>query len=149
MAGFDKILQESLNQLDVSAPPSRVMALREVQDDIKLVEKRLHELRLKLQHCQEELNTALALELRKRIPGLNVSLNGGNCTINYRSRYLVCRPDVMAGAWKFEPNDEGRRFSRGNGHLLGLTDDLSPLSSAIAEFFTQRYKTLSPDRPNA
>ncbi len=140
MEDIDSLVDRGLDQL--SSPPGRVDKIRSALNEIQLVEKRLNELREQLRHAQEELNAALATTLRKKLPGLNVGLNNGNCTINYRSRALICRPDHKSMRWHFEPDENGRRFLRNHGPTTGLSNDVSPLADSIAQFFTNRYKTL-------
>jgi hypothetical protein len=140
MEDFETLIDKGLGQLD--QPPGQVQKLRDVLQEVQLVEKRLSELKVKMRHVQEELMATLATNLRKRLPGLNVGLNNGNCIINYKSRALVCRPDHQSMRWQFEPNEWGRRFVRQHGPMTGLSDDLAPLSDAIASFYTNRYKSL-------
>lgn len=140
MENFDALVDQGLDQ--INQPAGRVDKIRNALQEIQLVEKRLLELKEQMRHAQEELNAALATTLRKKIPGLNVGLNNGNCTINYRSRGLVCRPDHKSMRWQFEPDENGRRFLRNHGMNTSLTNDVSPLADSIAQFFSNRYKTL-------
>jgi hypothetical protein len=140
MEDFDAIIERGLDQLN--SAPDRVNKIRSALQEIQLVEKRLAELKEQLRHAQEELNTALAQQLRNKVPGLNVMLSNGGCMVNYKSRALRCRPDHTSMRWQFEPDENGRRFLRNHGVNTGLTNDVSVLANSIAQFFSDRYKTL-------
>jgi len=142
---FHELVTENINNLpSISANDvqGKYDLIQEIMKEIDDTKCHLSELEMKLRHSTEEYNAALAMSLRKRLPGLSVGLSNGRCSANYRSTNLSCWPDLQAQMWKFEPNRHGRSFMRRNGHLLPLGNQLEPLVDAIVNYFG-RYKTLN------
>lgn len=143
---IDQLIKEEVSSLpSISAHDvkGKYDLIQEIKKEIGDAECHLSDLKMKLRHAVEEYNAALAMSLRKRLPGLGVSLDGGRCHASYRSTNLSCRPDLDSGMWQFEPNDHGRRFSRRHSHLLPLSNQIEPLVDAIVDYFGGRYRSIN------
>jgi hypothetical protein len=138
MKKFDKLLQEELDQKQFGFVGSVINAAYGVKE----IESRLHELVENLRTAVESLNAQLALEIRKRMPKLQVNLSNGKCHVNYKSKSIVVYPDPVSKKWDIEPNDMGRRFSRGYPDVLPMQDDLGFIAEAVCEYFSSQYRTL-------
>jgi hypothetical protein len=144
MSDFEKVLNEQLDTLPLGSPEAqgKLDLIRDLQKELQNAMERVAELQMEIQHTTEELNIELAKSLRRRLPKVGVSLNGGNCSAAYKSTNLSCRPDLENGIWAFEPNKHGRSFTRRYGPALNLHNKVGPLADAMAQYFS-RYKSLA------
>ena len=143
---FDQVLNEELSALpSISSNDVRGKydLIQEILKEINDADCHLSELRMNLRHAIEEYNAALAMSLRKRVPGLSVSLDGGRCNARYHSTALSCWPDLESGMWQFDGDRHGKSFSRRNAHLLPLSNQIDPLVDAIINYFDGRYRTIN------
>jgi hypothetical protein len=145
MNKFDKVLNEEIDQLQPSS--GYVNSLLSARKIVQEAESTLRSARDNLIVAKESLNAHLALEIRKRVPQLNVNLTDGKLNIGYRSKCITACPDLDRNNWAIESNDFGRGFVRGFGHTLPLQEDLGPIAEAMAEYFTGKYKTLQGPGP--
>jgi hypothetical protein len=138
---FEKVLEEQLGSIE--QPEDSIARISQIGEQISQLESQIAELRQQMQHELEGLVGTLAVSVRKELPGVSVSLNGGKCHVNHLSHKLSLGPDIKAGTWNVEPNRAGRRFGRHHGTALALQTDVGPLASNIGSFFRKRYKRLA------
>lgn len=138
MNNFKKLLQENLD----SIPQGLVATVLSTAATLKEAESVARNARQELNDAIETLNSQLALEIRKRMPKLQVNLASGKCNVRFKSKAVTVWPDVMSKKWQIDPNDMGRSFVRGFSHALPMQDDLSSIAEAIVEYFTGHYKSL-------
>lgn len=141
MKEFDKILNEQIDKLDENYVNSVLAAHNKVQE----TEATLRAQKDILEHAVESLCAYLALEIRKRMPKLNVHLANGTCNIQYRSKSLSISPNIAQAKWEIEPTDMGRGFVRGYSHVLPLQNDMSAIADAAIEHFSNNYKTIQKE----
>lgn len=142
MKDFEKVLNEQLDSLQLApAAQGKLDLIRELERELGSALERVAELQMEIRHASEELNIELAKGLRKRLPKVGVKLDGGRCSMGYKSTNLSCWPDLDNGIWAFEPNKHGRTFMRRHGPALRLHNKVEPLADAIAAYFG-RYKSL-------
>lgn len=146
MKPFEKCLQEHLDSMppesSMSGQSGHASEARSVNADLREAEARVLNLQSNLQHALESLNAKLAVEIRKRMPKLSVNLTQHKVEIRYRSKALVCWPNVDRDVWEVELNDTGRYFMRAHSADLKITDDPTEFAEFITEFFGNNYKTL-------
>jgi hypothetical protein len=138
---FEKVLDEQLQSIETEA--DRIARIQQIRDQISGLEGQIIELKRQLAHESESLTGDLAIAIRKAMPGLSVSLDGGSCHVRHLANNLDLRPDFQNGLWNVEQNISGRRFRKHHGHVLGLKHDIAPLADGISSFFKQRYKKLN------
>jgi len=138
---FKKVLEEQLDTIDQEQ--DRIIRISQINDQIAQLENQISELRKQAQDEMEGFVGDLAVSVRKVLPGINVSLNGGRCNVSHMSHNLSLRPDVTSRTWNVEPNKAGRRFTKHHGSSLGLSNDVNPLANGISTFFKKRYKKLN------
>lgn len=146
MKPFDKCLQEHLDSMppesSMSGQSGHASAARSVNADLREAEARVLNLQSNLQHALESLNAQLAVEIRKRMPKLSVNLTQNKVEVRYRSKALVCCPNVDRDVWDVELNETGRYFMRAHSEDMKLSDDPTEFAEFITEFFSSNYKTL-------
>jgi hypothetical protein len=96
-----------------------------------------------MQQEMEGLLGDLAVNIRNRVPGLSVGLDGGRCHVKHLANSLSFKPNMDGGTWDIESNKSGRRFRKTHGHALGLKHDVGPLADAASTFFKKRYRRLN------
>lgn len=138
MSKFNKILNEELNAM----PQGLVGGVLAAAATVKEAESVSRNARQGLHDAIETLNSQLALEIRKRMPKLQVNLASGKCHVKFKSKAVTVWPDAMGGKWQIDQNDMGRNFMRGFSHALPMHDDLSSIAEAISEYFSGHYKSL-------
>ncbi len=140
---FKKVLDEQLDSIDQEQ--GRIIRISQINEQIVQLENQIHELRKQAQDEMEGFVGDLAVSVRKSLPGIGVSLNGGRCNVNHMSHNLSLRPDVGSVTWNVEPNKAGKRFSKHHGNSLNLSNDVGPLANGISSFFKKRYKRLNTE----
>ena len=140
---FKKVLDEQLDSIDQEQ--GRIIRISQVNEQIIQLENQIRELRKQAQDEMEGFVGDLAVSVRKALPGIGVSLNGGRCNVSHMSHNLSLQPDVKSGTWNVEPNKAGRRFSKHHGNSLNLNNDVGPLADGINSFFRKRYKRLNTE----
>ena len=128
---FNKLLAESLNNIDQDA--DKIARISQITTQISQLEGQIAELKTQMQHELEGVVGELAVSVRKILPGVKVSLDGGRCNIGHLSHNLSFRPNITNSLWDVEDNMAGRRFRRHHGHSLALQSDVGPLASEIQE----------------
>ena len=146
MKPFEKCLQEHLDAMppesSMSGQNGHASEARNANAELREAEARVLNLQANVQHALESLNAQLAVEVRKRMPKLSVNLMQHKVEVRYRSKGLVCWPNVDRDVWEVELNDTGRYFMRAHSADLKLSDDPTEFAELITEFFSNNYKTL-------
>lgn len=145
MRPFERKLHEEIEQLEstnTSNSGSHLENAKNANASLREAEATLDGLRQDLAHAIESMNADLAVAVRNLVPKINTTLNGGKCTITYRSRSLDMCPDVDRGKWTVGSSETGKTFQHQYLGFLQLTDDPSELAEAIADYFVGNYKTL-------
>lgn len=143
MKKFEKVLNEELEALPVGSDvKGKLDTVLNIHREKQELQDRLSQLEDELYRALEDYNFSLGAALRKRMPKVGVDFSNGKCSTRYKSANLSCRPDVNSQSWVFEPNQHGRRFSKKNSHLLGLSNEISPLVDAMVDYLTNRYRSL-------
>jgi len=138
---FEKILEEQLQS--IGQEEDSVIRIQQIRDQIAQLENQIGELKQQMAQEMESMTGALAVSIRKMVPGLAVSLDGGRCRVSHMSNSLSMRPDFGSGRWDIEPNRTGRRFRKHHGHVIDLKHDVGPLADNVGSFFKKRYKRLN------
>jgi len=136
---LDAVLKEETEEANAQ---DLALLAKEVLAQIQDLETKLQGARTQLVHIIERLNGELGTEIRKRQNKIGVSHRDGSCTCGYRSRDLVCRPDLQAGKWSIGGR-MGRSFLRHHPEVVHLHGDVGPLADAIVGFFKRYYRTLA------
>lgn len=144
MKPFEKYLQEHLDSMQSSMPGQSTHAseARSVNSELREAEAKVLNLQSTLQHALESLNAQLAVEIRKRVPKLSVNLTQHKIEVRYRSKTLICWPNIDRDVWEVELNETGRYFMRSHSADMRVSDDPTELAEFITEFFGNNYKTL-------
>jgi hypothetical protein len=137
---FEKILEEQLQSIEQEE--DSVVRINQIRDQIAQLEAQIGELKQQMAQEMEGMNGALAVSIRKLVPGLSVNLDGGKCRVSHMSNSLSMRPDFTSGRWEIEPNKTGRRFRKHHGPV-DLAHDVGPLANNVGAFFKKRYKRLN------
>jgi hypothetical protein len=116
---------------------------RQLQDAKQLVADLQH----KLASVKVRMAGDLALSLRRAKPGLNVAVDKNGCRVGYKTKSIVFSPSVEEDMWRAtSPNNRFvREFLQANGRATLLTPDLSILTTAIVNYFSNYYRTLGED----
>jgi hypothetical protein len=139
---FNELLNEELENLAIGPEAkSKFELVKEIAKELTDAKGRVRELEEQFQRTVDELNFQLGISIRQKSPKLAVNLNNGACQVGYKSRALICRPDIDRWVWNFEPTEWGRRFSRTFGPNFPL-NDVDKLAQLIQSFFQGRFKTL-------
>lgn len=133
------LIEEALD--DVSAP-NNFGEMNNLLSQLKEAQQMVSDLELRINHIVEQIIASLGAEVRNRQPGLEVGLRNGNAHCGYRSRSIVCKPDVHKGTWDISGTPFAKTFVKRYPHLSQMGSDVKPLAHAIADFFTERYRTL-------
>lgn len=144
MGEFDTVIDNSIENALGSG--SQFEQARSIINQIKDAEQLIEDLRMRLSHLTEQLMATLGSEIRKQQPGLDIRLANGQCNCGYRSRYIICRPNLDEGKWEIFGSPFARSFVNRNPHLVKMSEDISPLAGAIADHFSSRYRTLQRKR---
>ena len=137
---FEKILEEQLQS--IGQEEDNVIRINQIRDQIAQLEGQIDELKQQMAQEMENMTGALAVSIRKLVPGLSVNLDGGRCRVSHMSNSLSLRPDFGSGRWDIEQNKSGRRFRKHHGPI-DLRHDVGPLADNVGSFFRKRYKRLS------
>jgi HAMP domain-containing protein len=140
---FEQMLDNQLETIDIDG--GKVARINQIKTQISQLEHQISELKHDMQSEMEGMVGNLAVAIRKAVPGLAVNLSNGSCNINHLSNLLSLRPNIDAKMWDVDPNIAGRRFKKYHGHVMGLTDDVGPISDGVSQFFRTRYKRLSTE----
>jgi len=140
---FEKMLEEQLQT--IGQEEDSVIRIQQIRDQISQLEAQIAELKQQMAQEVESMTGALAVSVRKIVPGLTVSLDGGRCRVSHMSNNLSLRPDFASGQWDVEPNRTGKRFRKHHGHSVDLKHDVGPLADNIGSFFRKRYKRLNTE----
>ena len=99
----------------------------------------------KLKSIKRRINSELAIKVRHRNPGLNVSVNPKKCKIGYKSKFLSFYPDVERHIWLVSSSDEkfSNKFLKNHRRSTIMSDDINELASAITTYFINYYKSLN------
>ena len=144
MNKFNKILNEEIENVEQSAADYNQMAsdvLRQLDDLTKTTE----DLNMRIRHLTEQLMSSLGTEVRKRHPGLEVRYGNGRCRVGYCSNFIDCEPDFRSGSWNLSGSPFARRFTKTFPHLMKIGTDHAPLAHALADYFSNKYKTLQTE----
>ena len=146
MKPFEKCLQEHLD----SMPPESTMSgqnghasqARNINAELRESEALVLNLQSKLKFALESLNAQLAVEIRKRMPKLSVNLTQHKVEVRYRSKAIICWPNIDRDVWEVELNETGRYFMRAHSADSKLSDNPTEFAELITEFFSSNYKSL-------
>lgn len=143
---FSNTLDVILEESDNSWQP--LNAANELVEKLHVARQNVINIQHKLLNLKSKVNADLALTIRRIVPSLNVSLDkSGGCKIGYKSKSLTFNPDFEKGIWLINSPDPRflRKFQRSRQHDLFIGSDIVPLITAIAEYFTEYYKSLNED----
>lgn len=127
---------------------------RPLQQAMELVRKLdiAKQMVLDLQHrllsMKNRINADLALNIRRRMPALNVGLDkNGFCKVGYKTKHLLFSPDIEKGIWNVESSDNRflSHFLKSKRSSLVIGAEISPLIEAVVAYFTNHYKSLGED----
>ncbi len=112
--------------------------------ELDTAKQRISDIEYQLNNIKRRMSADLALSIRRTKPGLNIALDKHGCKVGYKTKYLQFIPDVEQGMWKVL--SANRRFEREFLNLYRrstlMIADLSPIVSAIIDYFTNHYRTL-------
>lgn len=98
---------------------------------------------------QSRMVNDFALNLRRKIPSLNISISRGTCNVGYKKYILSLTPDIKLGVWRVKSDSSQGKFSKQfmqrYGSKTTIAPDMSILADSIASFFKSHYKTLGED----
>ena len=100
-----------------------------------------------LRILKRKINSELAINIRKKHPGLNVAVNPKLCKIGYKTKYLSFYPDIEKGLWSIS-SDDGKfmnRFKKQYRRNIVISPEMDDLVSSIITFFINHYKSLGED----
>ena len=119
----------------------------DIANELEAARRTVADLERQLTYSLDRLCGGLALGVRKNQPGLNVGLDKGNCRVGYRSKSLMLKPDLTNKVWLVDSGDPAfaRRFKRIHGPRLNLSNDMLGLSTAVAHFFNDHYRSLGEE----
>lgn len=135
----DTLIEHAVDEV---SNPSDFRQVQDLVSELREAQQLVSDLELRINHIVEQLVANLGAEVRKRQPKLDVGLRNGHAHCGYRSRSIMCRPDVQNGKWEISGGPFAKSFSNTYPHLSKMGDDVSPLAHAIADFFSKRYRTL-------
>lgn len=133
---------------DVDLPSHNSVSMAsDIVKQLEVTQQRVYELQNQLVIAQNKMCGELALNLRRRMPGLNVAVGRDGCKIGYRSKHLVLQPDVKRGIWNVKSGDGSfaRRFLSRHSSKTIITPDFENLINALVRHFTEHYKSLGED----
>lgn len=139
---LDIILEESQNPWQ---PLNRAMELVRKLD---IAKQMVLDLQHQLMSMKNKVNADLALNIRRKMPSLNVGLDkNGSCKVGYKSKHLIFSPDIEKGIWCVQSSDDrfANRFQKLKRHDLIIGADATPLINAIVGYFTSHYKSLDEE----
>lgn len=101
----------------------------------------------KLRLLKRRINGELAINIRKRHPGLNVAVNPKQCKIGYKSKHLSFYPDIEKGLWSISSDDIKfiNRFKKQYRRNIVISPEMDDLVSSIITFFINHYKSLGEE----
>ncbi len=143
---LDLILETDVTQV-ADDPYQIAMGLT---TDLEEARRKVTDLERQLMYAMDRLCGGLAVGIRKQQPGLNIGLNNGMCNVGYKTKHLSMKPDIGKRVWAVDSTDPSfaRRFVRKHGPHTSLTNDLTGIAQAIADFFTGHYRSLGEDITN-
>jgi hypothetical protein len=141
MNDFDKQLDSSLNNL--KSKTDLLSNLSRSITEIVEAEAQIRTMKDNLEVLIDEMMAKLSLEVRKRMPKLNVSISSGRCDIRYKAKSIVIKPNLNKMSWSIDPNDMGREFLRSFKDEFKISNSFSAIADAIIDYFSGRYKTLN------
>lgn len=97
---------------------------------------------------RNRMNADLVLSIKRHMPALNVGLDkNGECKVGYKSKSLVFTPNIEQGVWVVTSSDDRfkNRFSKSKRKTLVISPNIDHLIEAIADFFSEHYKSLGED----
>jgi hypothetical protein len=88
----------------------------------------------------------LALKIRHKLSGLNVSLNRFGCTVGYKHKTLTFKPNLLDQVWVVTGNNQPftSAFIAKYSPLMRLSN-ISEISDAVAQYFKNYYRSLNED----
>lgn len=100
-----------------------------------------------LRILKRKINSELAINIRKRHPGLNVAVNPKQCKIGYKTKHLSFYPDIEKGLWSISSDDCKfiNRFKRQYRRNIIISPEMDDLVSSIITFFINHYKSLGEE----
>jgi len=100
-----------------------------------------------LRILKRKINSELAINIRKKHPGLNVAVNPKQCKIGYKTKHLSFYPDIEKGLWSISSDDSQfmNRFKKQYRRNIVISPEIDDLVSSIITFFIGHYKSLGED----
>lgn len=143
MKSFREVLNEAIAPTQPEQQKANLLQdAYAILDELNQTQERLNDISFRMNGVIEQINAALASEIRQIQPKLPISLNGGRCCVGYRSSNLSMKPDLSKKQWAFDTSNKcGRHFVRDHSHLTHM-GDIQPLAKAIVGFFNGRYRSL-------
>jgi hypothetical protein len=140
---LDALFEDSTGMLEVDP----YQAAQNIMGQLEDARRHVSDLEQQLLYATDRLCGGLAVNVRRRQPGLNVGLDHGHCRVGYRSKALLLRPDLTNKVWAVDSGDPAfaRKFQRLGAMHLGLTNDLTTLAAALAQYFMNHYKSLGEE----
>ena len=139
MRDINTIIEHAVDEV---SDPGEFRRIQDLLNELREAQQLASDLELRISHLVEQLVANLGAEIRKKQPKLDVGLRNGQAHCGYRSRSIVCKPDINKGTWEISGTPFANNFNKTYPHLSKMSDDVSPLAHAIADFFTKRYRTL-------
>lgn len=125
----------------------------EPNNETETVISNYHKANNELKKAQQNLEMAsnklcgeLALKIRTKLSGLNISLNKHGCTIGYRHKNLIFKPNLLNNVWVVTGNNQLfiHNFISKYSPLMSV-QNTDKIADAIAEYFRNYYKSLNED----
>jgi|TARA_R110000751_G_scaffold67485_2_gene137769 hypothetical protein len=148
MSGINRKLDILLEDVSAVGPATSALdSILNVSDELHKLKQKIAEMENQLATAKDRINGDLAMGVRRKCPGLNVSLDRNGCKVGYKSKQLSLSPDIQTKVWTVKSPDMrfSRRFCRRNGPQLALMPDLDGIIGSIANYFMSHYKTLGED----
>ena len=144
MSGINRKLDILLEDVSTDSKASALDSMLSVSDELRELKQKIVEMENQLSTAKDRINGDLAMGVRRKCPGLNVSLDRNGCKVGYKTKQLSFSPDIDTKVWTVKSPDLrfSRRFSRRNGPQLALVPSLDGIISSIANHFMTHYKTL-------
>jgi hypothetical protein len=144
MSGIDRKLDILLEDVSTAPKASALDSMLSVSDELRELKQRIVEMENQLSTAKDRINGDLAMGVRRKCPGLNVSLDRNGCKVGYKTKQLSFSPDIDTKVWTVKSPDVrfSRRFCRKNGPQLALIPGLDSIIGSIANHFMTHYKTL-------
>jgi hypothetical protein len=134
-------LKTLLNEQENAISKDLLSIASELLSQVSELKIKLTDTETQIEHLIEKLNAELGVAIRQRHPRLTVLHRNGECACGYRSKDLICRPDLQRKTWVINGR-LGHGFGRQHPNLLQLSSDVNPLADAIVDYFKHQYITL-------